>query len=201
MLPRVPKEEVKTYLLFAVSNLQWVWSPSNCTPSHFVQTAKFLPRGRHCSRLFPERGFQHSRHITLIFFRLLTNGALSKHFFNTENIRKWSKAEALYYWSNGAAGTIPFRGMAAGLSSRFSVLCCAAQMQILWRVDSPCKQSYHVSKYRVAEKSVNLKHPLVLMGVFRFKPASQYVQQYHSVVSCALNMEDHRNNIRKFSKE
>jgi hypothetical protein len=27
------------------------------------------------------------------------------------------------------------------------------------------------------------------MGMFRFKPASQFVVRYHSVVSCALNMQ------------
>jgi hypothetical protein len=45
-------------------------------------------------------------------------------------------------------------------------------------------------KYRMAQKSVNLKHSLVLMGMFRFKPVIHSVKGHHSVVSCALNTED-----------
>jgi hypothetical protein len=41
----------------------------------------------------------------------------------------------------------------------------------------------------VAQKSVNPKHSLVVTGMFRFTPASQYAERYRSVVSCALNME------------
>jgi hypothetical protein len=94
------------------------------------------------------------------------------------------------YWSTGAAQSIPVRAMVAGLFSRFSVLRCPAHMQILRWADSPCKESYHVSKYTyiVAEKSVNLKHPLVLMGVFRFKPASQFVRRTASQL-CELCTE------------
>jgi hypothetical protein len=55
--------------------------------------------------------------------------------------------------------------------------------------------------YRVAQKSVNLKHSLVITGMFRFKPATQFVERYHSGVSCAMNSEDLiSNNFRKFSK-
>jgi hypothetical protein len=42
----------------------------------------------------------------------------------------------------------------------------------------------------VAQKSVNLNYSPVLKGMFRFKPASQYVEGYHSVAGCAFNMED-----------
>jgi hypothetical protein len=28
------------------------------------------------------------------------------------------------------------------------------------------------------------------MGMFRFKPTRQFVERYHNIVSCALNMED-----------
>jgi hypothetical protein len=46
-----------------------------------------------------------------------------------------------------------------------------------------------------------LKYYLVLTGKFRFKIASQFVERYYSVVSCAFNMEDLiSNNFRKFSK-
>jgi hypothetical protein len=31
--------------------------------------------------------------------------------------------------------------------------------------------------------------------MFRFKPASKFVERYHPVVSCALNMEDLISNI------
>jgi hypothetical protein len=44
--------------------------------------------------------------------------------------------------------------------------------------------------YRVSRKSVDLKHSLVLTKMLRFKPSSQFVERYHSVVSCLLNMED-----------
>jgi hypothetical protein len=45
-------------------------------------------------------------------------------------------------------------------------------------------------KYRVAQNSINLKYSNLLTGLFRFKPASQSVEQYRRVVSCALKMED-----------
>jgi hypothetical protein len=48
----------------------------------------------------------------------------------------------------------------------------------------------YIHAYGVSHKSVNLKHPLVLTGMFICKPASQLVEWYHSVGSCALNMED-----------
>jgi hypothetical protein len=55
--------------------------------------------------------------------------------------------------------------------------------------------------YRVAQKSVNLKHSLVLEGMFRFKPVSKFVERYHSAVNCALSMEDLiSNSFCKFSK-
>jgi hypothetical protein len=43
--------------------------------------------------------------------------------------------------------------------------------------------------YRWAKKSANLKHTLALTGMFRFKPASQFVERYHSVMNYALSME------------
>jgi hypothetical protein len=54
----------------------------------------------------------------------------------------------------------------------------------------------------VAQKSVNLKHYVVLTGMFRFKPASQFVEPYHNAVSCAVNMENLiSNRFCKFSKK
>jgi hypothetical protein len=50
----------------------------------------------------------------------------------------------------------------------------------------PC---FHTVKYRVAQKPVNLKHSLI-NGMVRFKPASQFVELYHSIVSCAFSMKD-----------
>jgi hypothetical protein len=56
--------------------------------------------------------------------------------------------------------------------------------------------------YRMALKSVNPKQSLMLTGIFRFKPASQCVERYHSVVSCSLDMGDLiSNNFCKFSKQ
>jgi hypothetical protein len=49
--------------------------------------------------------------------------------------------------------------------------------------------------YRVSQKSFNPKHSVVLMGMFRFKPASQFVWRYRSVLNCAVNMEDLISNI------
>jgi hypothetical protein len=40
-----------------------------------------------------------------------------------------------------------------------------------------------ISYIRVAQESLNLKHSLVLTGMFSFKPASQFEERYHSVVS------------------
>jgi hypothetical protein len=37
-------------------------------------------------------------------------------------------------------------------------------------------------KYRVAQKLVSLKYSLLLTGMFIFKPTSQFVERYHSVV-------------------
>jgi ABC-type Na+ transport system ATPase subunit NatA len=55
---------------------------------------------------------------------------------------------------------------------------------------------------QTGQKSVNLKYSLVLTGMLRLKPASQHVQRYHSVVSCALNMEELiSKNVCKFSKQ
>jgi hypothetical protein len=42
----------------------------------------------------------------------------------------------------------------------------------------------------VFEREVNLKYPLVLTWMLRFKPTSRFAEWYHSVVSCALNLED-----------
>jgi hypothetical protein len=40
------------------------------------------------------------------------------------------------------------------------------------------------------------------MGTFRFKPASQFVERYHSVESYAINMEDLiSNKFYKFSMQ
>jgi hypothetical protein len=56
-------------------------------------------------------------------------------------------------------------------------------------------------KYTVAQKSVNLKQSVILTGILKFKPASQFLERYHSVLSRALNMEDlNSNNFCKFSK-
>jgi hypothetical protein len=44
--------------------------------------------------------------------------------------------------------------------------------------------------YRVDQNSVNLNHSVVLKGMFTFKPASQFAERYHSIVSCALNMDN-----------
>jgi hypothetical protein len=40
------------------------------------------------------------------------------------------------------------------------------------------------------QKLVNLKYSRLVTGVFTFKPASQFEERHHSVVSYALNMED-----------
>jgi hypothetical protein len=42
----------------------------------------------------------------------------------------------------------------------------------------------------MTQKTVNLKHLPLLTGMFKFKPASQFVEWYNSAVSCGLNMED-----------
>jgi hypothetical protein len=43
-------------------------------------------------------------------------------------------------------------------------------------------------KYRVAQKSVNPKHSIMLIEMLRFKPASQFAEHCHSVVSSSLNI-------------
>lgn len=49
---------------------------------------------------------------------------------------------------------------------------------------------FQVWKYRVARKLVNLKHPLALTGMLRFKSVIQFAERYHSVMTCALNLND-----------
>jgi hypothetical protein len=46
-----------------------------------------------------------------------------------------------------------------------------------------------MNTYRVTQKSVNIKHSLISVGMFRLKPASQFVQWHYGIVSCALNMK------------
>jgi hypothetical protein len=59
----------------------------------------------------------------------------------------------------------------------------------------------YVAAYRVAQKSVNLKYYLVLTEIFIFKPASQSVERYHSVLACAMKIEYLIfNNFCKFGK-
>jgi hypothetical protein len=42
----------------------------------------------------------------------------------------------------------------------------------------------------MAQKLVDLKHSLVLMGMFRLKPIIHSVKLYHSIESRAMNTED-----------
>jgi hypothetical protein len=49
--------------------------------------------------------------------------------------------------------------------------------------------------YWVEQKSANLKHSLVLSGMFTFKPSGQFAERYHSAASYALNMEGLISNI------
>jgi hypothetical protein len=64
------------------------------------------------------------------------------------------------------------------------------------RISSQCS-----ALYRLTQKSVTLKYSLVLTGMFLFKPASECVERYHSVESCALNVESFiPNNFCKFNK-
>jgi hypothetical protein len=44
------------------------------------------------------------------------------------------------------------------------------------------------------------QHSPVLRGMFRFKPVSELVERYRSVVSCAMNMEDLISNCLKLIK-
>jgi hypothetical protein len=44
--------------------------------------------------------------------------------------------------------------------------------------------------YRMAVKSHNPKYSHVFTEMFRFKPASQFLELYRSVRSCALYIED-----------
>jgi hypothetical protein len=52
------------------------------------------------------------------------------------------------------------------------------------------KEKRSIFIHRVIQKSVNLKHSLVLTGVFSFETADQFVERCHSVVSCVMNMKD-----------
>jgi hypothetical protein len=60
-----------------------------------------------------------------------------------------------------------------------------------------------MDKYRVAQKSVNLKYSLLLKGMFGLLPTYQFVEQYHRIGSSALNVEDlvlNQQIIKKFLK-
>jgi hypothetical protein len=53
----------------------------------------------------------------------------------------------------------------------------------------------------MTQKLVNLKNSPILMGELRFKSASEFLEQYHSVVSFALKMEEPIwKNMYKFNK-
>jgi hypothetical protein len=57
----------------------------------------------------------------------------------------------------------------------------------------PEKVSFGSLKYGVVEKSGILKYYFALTGMFRCKPASEFLEGYHSddsVLNCTLNMED-----------
>jgi hypothetical protein len=62
--------------------------------------------------------------------------------------------------------------------------------------NNPCRKTNsgsatHIyNAYKETQKSVNLKHSLLLTGLSRFKPASQFVERFRSIMSCELNMED-----------
>lgn len=43
---------------------------------------------------------------------------------------------------------------------------------------------------RISQKIIYLKHYVVLVGIFGFKPASQFIGRRHSVVICALYKTD-----------
>jgi hypothetical protein len=49
----------------------------------------------------------------------------------------------------------------------------------------------------MAQKSVNLRHSVVLTGMLTFKATRQFVERYHSVVELRI---EHSNNVCKFSK-
>jgi hypothetical protein len=54
---------------------------------------------------------------------------------------------------------------------------------------------------QIAQKLVPLIYFLALTVMFIFKPASQFVERYHNVVTCALNAEDLiSKNVYKFCK-
>jgi hypothetical protein len=57
------------------------------------------------------------------------------------------------------------------------------------RLLDPPGRTNEETSYRVAQNSVNIKHPLVSMGMFIFKPISQFLERYPSVVSRELNTE------------
>jgi hypothetical protein len=42
--------------------------------------------------------------------------------------------------------------------------------------------------YSAPQKAGNLKYSLLLKGILWFKAASQFIERYHSVVNCVLNM-------------
>jgi hypothetical protein len=82
------------------------------------------------------------------------------------------------------------------LNMVYSVTCHTTLIWFSWSMLIP-------STYiQMTQNSVNLKHSLVLNGIFRFRPVSQFVERYHSIVSCALNVEDLiSNNFCKFSNK
>lgn len=55
-----------------------------------------------------------------------------------------------------------------------------------------------ISVHRVAQNLVNIKYSVVLMIMFRFGLARQFLERSHRVLSCALNISK---NFRKFNKK
>jgi hypothetical protein len=44
--------------------------------------------------------------------------------------------------------------------------------------------------YRVATKSIHQKYYVVLTGMLRYKPVTEFVERYYSTVNCTLSADD-----------
>jgi hypothetical protein len=60
----------------------------------------------------------------------------------------------------------------------------------------------NILKYRLVQKSINLKYSFILAEMFRFIPVSQFVERYHSFVGNSFNKESLiSNNFCEFSNQ
>jgi hypothetical protein len=144
--------------------------------------------------------FSSANLLKLYWGKLAQNGDASRFYFWDSRFNSlWSINYPNWGFTRFSSAPFPPRKMPWGNVKLMPLPFPSIYLPVHYSLSSNHSTLY---TYRVAKKSVNLKHFLILTGMFKFKPASQIVERYHSNVSCALNMVDFISNIFcKFSEK